>query len=196
MQTEISLEEAIRAARAGIELWRTIPTYPLYQASNLGRIRNGDTGHVLKPQPINSGATKKYFHVCVRANHSDKAVHKQVSRLIALTWLGPSDLTVDHKDHDKANNRIDNLRYISGLDNIQRAWQSGQCRRGEEHYAAKLSYKHVLAVRLLHDVGMSTGDIGRLLDLARSHVHRIAHRQIWQHVPELDSLAMAEDPQE
>ena len=44
-------------------------------------------------------------------------------KLVAETFLGecPNGYTVDHIDHDKLNNSIDNLRYITIEENIRRS---------------------------------------------------------------------------
>lgn len=44
-------------------------------------------------------------------------------RIVAETFLGecPNGFVVDHIDHDKLNNSIDNLRYISNAENLRRS---------------------------------------------------------------------------
>jgi hypothetical protein len=37
----------------------------------------------------------------------------RVHRLVALTFLGESDLYVDHINHIKSDNRLENLRYVT-----------------------------------------------------------------------------------
>ena len=46
---------------------------------------------------------------------------EKVHRLVALNFIGerPDGLQIDHIDRDKTNNKVDNLRYVSGKINCQ-----------------------------------------------------------------------------
>src|SRR4030043_277733 len=114
-----------------MEIWKNIPGYEgHYQASNFGRIKSLDKtifgncgqrgygftkikGRILK-QCMGSSP---YFqvHISVMGNHHTFFVHS----LIAKTFLGkrPIRFTINHKDSDKSNNRIENLEYITHKEN-------------------------------------------------------------------------------
>lgn len=99
------------------EIWKDIPNYEgLYQASNLGNIKrtykNGKQ-KILKPVKDAKG----YLRVNLSKNNAIKNV--QIHRLIAKTFIGESNLTVNHKDKDRKNNKIGNLEYMTLLENIQ-----------------------------------------------------------------------------
>lgn len=109
------------------EIWKDIPGYEgSYQASTDGNIRSVDrivvrsdgvrkplTGVVLSPSKNASG----YYNVSLRKD--GKARSFLVSRLVAITFLpNPSGLPeVNHKNEIKTDNRIENLEWISRLDN-------------------------------------------------------------------------------
>lgn len=46
-----------------------------------------------------------------------KTIH--VHRLVAAAFLGPSNLTVNHKDENPLNNRVENLEYMTVGDNVR-----------------------------------------------------------------------------
>jgi len=122
------------------EIWKDIPGYKdIYQASNFGRIRSLDRivyrdsyylhkmkikGKIFNPIIHPSG----YFRTPLRKNKITK--HIYVHNIIALTFLGEKHPLndVDHIDHNRKNNYLNNLRYISIKDN-----------RGNKH--ASKSYK-------------------------------------------------------
>lgn len=108
------------------EIWKDIPGYEgLYQASDLGRIRSLDRlawtgkGYRLSRGKIlsQSGHSGGYLKVALTPP-SEKAKIYYVHRLIASAFLGESDLTVNHKNENKHDNRICNLEYMSRVDNI------------------------------------------------------------------------------
>ena len=122
------------------ELWKDIPGYEgLYQASNLGRIRTaeGKTTYtklhgqrkwkqrVLKPKACRD------FNACgYRVSLWKDGKHKDflVARLVCTTWhenLIDTKMTVNHKDGNRLNNRIDNLEWLSLGDNIRHGFVNG-----------------------------------------------------------------------
>lgn len=110
------------------EEWRDIPGYiGLYQASNLGRIKslpkNGRKEKILK-QHIN----ERNGYCYVQLSKCGKVKNVRVHRYIAITFLDkPMDekSQVNHIDGCKTNNKIDNLEYCSGKQNMRHAYDTG-----------------------------------------------------------------------
>lgn len=91
------------------EIWKEIENYEeLYWVSNLGRVKS--KRKILKP--INS----EYLKVGLSKN--GKETTKYIHRLVAETFLGKSDLQVNHKDENKHNNCVDNLEWITFKENM------------------------------------------------------------------------------
>ena len=49
--------------------------------------------------------------------------------MIIRTFLGKSDLYVDHVDGNKENNELNNLEYVTPKENCIRAWEKGLSKR-------------------------------------------------------------------
>lgn len=101
------------------EAWRVIPSHPRYEASDLGRIRNARTGHVLRPQ----WNTRGYLKV-----HLGRGTQALVQRLVCEAFHGPPELDTHHADHldfNRTNNRPDNLRWLPAALNIGRQVRYG-----------------------------------------------------------------------
>lgn len=114
------------------EEWRAVPGIEGYEASTRGRIRSVDraytdslgrprkvTGRVLTLNVNGRGYRNANF-----GRQGQHAAH----RIIALTFLGepPSpDMQVCHGNGDKADNRVENLRWGTPSENSQDAIRHG-----------------------------------------------------------------------
>lgn len=101
------------------EVWVNIPSYEgLYEASNLGNIRsvariiNGRN----KPSVVLSPCLRNDY-LRVRLFKDNGAKMFVVHRLVMLSFVGESKLTVDHINGKKNDNRLSNLRYCSHRNN-------------------------------------------------------------------------------
>ena len=109
------------------EEWKTIPEYPNYSVSNLGRVRNDLTGQFLKPAKCVStkGCSGKYYQVLLY--RGSKATRKlfMIHRLVANAFISnPDDLPeVNHLDGNGFNNSVENLEWVSYSENLTHAYR-------------------------------------------------------------------------
>jgi len=109
------------------EIFKTIPNYPDYQVSNLGRIKSISrsifNGHgyfnskekILKPQL----GTHGYYHVGLYLNNNRKTI--KIHQLVAIAFLDhiPNryKMTVDHVNNIRTDNRLENIQVITPREN-------------------------------------------------------------------------------
>lgn len=98
-----------------IERWKWNPTFGIY-VSTKGRFRNKDKRDI----PVQIGDSGYCMVYCGGTVHRHVSAH----RVVMLTWR-PTDnaenLTVDHLDHNKRNNALDNLEWVTVDENQRRA---------------------------------------------------------------------------
>jgi hypothetical protein len=94
------------------EQWKQISDFPNYYISSFGNIKNAVSNKLLKPS-IKAG----YYGVSLIYNEYRKSL--RIHRLVALAFLdNPENKTdVNHKDKNKLNNHINNLEWMTRLEN-------------------------------------------------------------------------------
>ena len=95
-----------------IERWKFNKEYGIYVSSE-GHFK--DRYKRLIPVKINRGG-----YCMIKTEQGDKLAH----RLVMLTWRpvpNAEELTVDHLDHNKRYNSIQNLEWVSKQENLKRA---------------------------------------------------------------------------
>ena len=113
------------------EEWIPVEGYEgLYEVSNLGRVQSVNRvdssgkrrqSRLLKPIPDKDGYSK------VSLSRSSKVKQVNLQRLVALHFISnPDDLPeVDHINCDRADNRAENLQWISRSSNRRLSWARG-----------------------------------------------------------------------
>lgn len=100
------------------EIWKALKGYEgKYEVSTMGRIRNlnwNRTGEV-RVLPLHINPTTGYIQVGLYDTVKHGEVSKYLHRLVAETFLpNPKNLEqVDHKDGNKSNNKLSNIRWCS-----------------------------------------------------------------------------------
>jgi hypothetical protein len=110
-----------------IEIWKDVIGYEgLYQVSNFGqvkalpRIKIAKGSYWTSEKILKPGSDDGYQKVVLTKNgiRSTKKVH----RLVASAFYGEyKELSVNHIDSNRANNRIENLEWVTHLENIRHA---------------------------------------------------------------------------
>lgn len=111
--------------------WCKIDDYN-YQVSSCGEVRSidrivmvcdskGRTYKRLHRGKILSQKNTKTGYKIVNLWKNGKGVCFYVHRLVARYFIGNSNLTVNHKDLDKSNNNVENLEYMTHVENMKHA---------------------------------------------------------------------------
>lgn len=121
------------------EVWKDIPGFNgRYGVSNTGRVRR-----IVRCSKHSAG----YSVAALRGDGRYK--HKYVHRLVAEAFIGPPPFPkaqVNHKNGDKADNRVENLEWSTNSENGRHAHRTGLNRgnRGRRWGVSKASYQRWL----------------------------------------------------
>lgn len=125
--------------------WKNI-TGTDYKISSDGLIINS-CGKILKC----NGGDGRYKQTSLYYNK--KPIKKLVHRLVAEHFIpNPSNLaTVNHKNGNKNDNRVENLEWCSQKDNIRHAWDTGlsTTKYGQDKHTSVLDDMHILTIATL-----------------------------------------------
>jgi hypothetical protein len=162
------------------ENWRIVDGFDgYYEISNFGRVRSlarrdpvgrARTGIVLRANLTSRGYLK------VTLAKDCKKRNANVHQMVAMAFIGtcPIGKQIDHIDGNKLNNRADNLRYVTGLQNIRAGIALGL------HQPRKLSRTDIPEIRRLSLKGMSNGAIGKQFKVHRGHIRRILRGECYK----------------
>ena len=120
------------------EEWKTLFLNNNYEVSNLGRLRNKRTKVIAK------GTITKNGYVNVSVDNQNYRLH----RLILQTWCPNEDyeeLTVDHINGNRSDNRLENLRWATQEENTAyMMMRRGELNKEITRLLSKYSYEQVL----------------------------------------------------
>ena len=167
-----------------MEHWLPVPGWPEYEVSCLGRVRRigvahgAKQGHILTPW-----VTMGYHYVALwRAN---RKFTTPVHRLVALAFLpppGPGQYQAAHGSGDKLDNRPENLRWATPVENAADRDAQGTGAKGALNPGAKLTADQVHEIRRLRDAGLTLAEIAPRFGISDRSVSDIARGRRWGHL--------------
>lgn len=130
------------------EEWKAFPWFnipfsnePMYLVSNLGRVksqRHSESYIITNIHPNNSGYLT--FQFTISKKRYSFLVHRMV--MIAFHW--ESNLSVNHKDGNKLNNKLENLEYYTQKKNTKNTHNKGLIsnRKGIKSHLYKVTWSN------------------------------------------------------
>ena len=107
------------------EEWKKIEGYSNYSVSNLGNVRNDNTGKILRPFTCDREPGRCYLSVKLFQGKHVKSKNMRIHRLVAQAFIPnlSNKREVNHKDGDKRNNAASNLEWCSRSENMRHSFQ-------------------------------------------------------------------------
>lgn len=164
-----------------VENWRavTVPHFEdLYEVSDLGHVRRGPTGRILKP-----GIHPKGYHGVVlsgRGKRKSLLIHK----IVLDTFVGPrpDGMEARHRDGDPTNNRLDNLCWGTSSENENDKRRHGTMQHGERNGMTKLSEAQVREIARRYANGESQRTLAVAFGIRQPQISRIVTGKRWGHL--------------
>jgi hypothetical protein len=135
--------------------------------------------HLVSKQEIKKG----YLRVELMTNRGRKFF--MIHRLVLETYShreGSLQLQVNHKDGNKHNNKLNNLEWCTGLENIKHAYKHNLARKakGEEVGSSKLTEQQVLEIcKLIQSGTDSLTSIGQKYGVTKYCISDIKRKKSW-----------------
>ncbi len=179
-----------------MEVWKDIPGYEgKYQVSTLGNVRGLDyivyeksgksrlhKGRILKTFKVTGG-----YH-CLKLQVGNKKKHFLVHRLVAMAFIpNPNNYdTVNHKDENVDNNRVENLEWLSLYQNNRYGSHDNNMRKSLSKPVLQYSmdgtfireFESFAAVKRL--LGFNASNVNK----AAKGIHKSAKGYIWKYKEE------------
>lgn len=159
--------------------YKDIPGWEgLYMINKNGDIFSVRNNRKLTPDYIN----KRYKQIVFSKNNKTKRY--LIHRLVMLTFVGPSNLTVNHKNGIKSDNRLENLEYVTQKENIAHSHKKGLANiaKGEKSGKAKLTEKEVIEIKKYILSGNIHREIAEKYGVTRGAITDIARGKNWKHI--------------
>lgn len=144
-----------------LERWVTIPDWDMYEISNLGRlrakervVRKGHNPYIRKAQLLKP-VKDKHGYWTFNFKQDNRKKNVKLHRLVAICFIpNPNNKPyVNHIDNNPANNRVDNLEWVTAKENTRWSIVQGRMNRTDKwlenlHKAQEPTYKPVKAINI------------------------------------------------
>ena len=164
--------------------WRVVRSFPWLEASSDGRVRRAcdsiDGRRRAGREIVGSKNSNGYIALTIQYGNVRK-INYGKHILICEAFHGPRPSEkhqVAHWNGNRADNRAENLRWVTHRENAQDRSRHGT-ESGENHGMARLVNVDIELIYHLKSAGIRGRDIGFMLDMNRHHINKIANGKTW-----------------
>ena len=170
-----------------VEEWKDVVGYEgLYQVSSLGRVKRL-VGYQCCVERVLKPGKRRDGYLQVALYRDGKATNKRVHRLVAKAFLGdaPEGYEVNHRNGDKADNRAENLEWVTASENRKHTYRvlgkTGPI--GETNGRSNRTRREVVEIRKLWATDKYTQvELSEMFGVPPYDISRIVNRKRWKHV--------------
>lgn len=173
-----------------MEIWKPIVLEDIqarYAVSSKGRVADLKNCNILNQNDNGAG----YKIVGLQRKDKSNVAIRYIHRLVAIAFLdNPDNLPqVGHRDHQRDNNCLSNLEWITQKNNTRDGILAGRINAKKRPDTKKLSKSQVCEIAKLYALGYGVNEIAVHLGFARTTISSVFNgRSNW----ELFSFAMSE----
>lgn len=170
------------------EIWKPIPGFEGYEASDLGRVRSHrikGSNNLSRGYIILRGGTKKKGYKYVILRNNGLSFNMQVHAIVMQAFFGqrPEGKEVCHNNGDKTDNRLSNLRYDTHAGNMRDAVNQGKMIKsvdGRQRHVNQIQrniIRKYIGKRIieLYETGMKYHEISKRTGYTISGISRIVN---------------------
>lgn len=158
--------------------------------ANISRIKNNPHKYLNREKFLNQYIDKGGR--CIVNLYKNRIIKNcKVHRLVLETFVGPCPFGMEcrHLDGNQKNNRVDNLRWGTHIENVGDTIIHGTQYHpkydGENYPNAKTNRNKVIEIKKLLEEGkLNITEISKLLDISRYIVQDIKRKRTWRNINE------------
>lgn len=168
------------------EVWKPVPGFPRYEASDQGRVRSlfGRYGPYAGPRILRDARSGQggYRAVVLYGESGKKQLY--LHQIVLLTFDGPAPPGHEgaHLDGDQTNNALENLEWVTRKVNHSHKVAHGTARRGERGTNARLREVEVQQLRDEYRFGVrgyGTQVLAEKYGISQRHAYDIVNNKRW-----------------
>jgi len=182
----------LRVTDVDMEEWKDVVGYEgKYIVSNFGRVSSidrqvatkGGSLRVARGKRLKAVKHKSGYMVIGLCDNGSMTQHT-VHSVVAIAHIGPrpDGHEVCHKDNNRENNSVENLRWGTKLENAEDKQAHGTEVIGERNGRAVLTEKCVISIIEMANNGRAQCDLAKDFGVGRATINHILRGRSWNHV--------------